>query len=63
MLHLNNAMMDVLNEVIRQSAIGKVPIAFKNLVLMIFSTIVMTLLTMLMVLLIHGPEMTITFGY
>ncbi len=55
--------MDVLNEIIRHSAIGKVPNAFKNLVLMVFSTIVMTLFTMLMVLLIHGPDLTITYGY
>jgi len=55
--------MDVINEIIQNSAIGPLSRTYKNLVLLLFSTIVSILFTMLVVLLTYGPQLTIQFGY
>ncbi len=55
--------MDVVKEIIQNSAIGPLSNGYKGLVLSLFASIVGTLLTMLVVLLRYGPEMTIQFGY
>lgn len=55
--------MDVINEIIRQSAIGQLSNWFKSLVIFLFSAIVVTLLSMLLVLLVNGTQLNITFGY
>ncbi|MEK6153794.1 hypothetical protein WIW50_11065 [Flavobacteriaceae bacterium 3-367] len=54
--------MDVINEIIRQSAIGPLSKGYKSIVLLLFSSIVTTLMIMLVVLLLNGPN-TIQFGY
>ncbi|MGB5434808.1 MAG: hypothetical protein WBM98_02875 [Maribacter sp.] len=55
--------MDVINEIIQNSAAGQLSKGYKSLVLLLFSTIVSILLTMLVILLVYGPYMTIRFGY
>ncbi len=55
--------MDVINEIIRHSAIGTLPNWFKSIVLILFSSILATLLSMLLYLLARGPHLNITFGY
>jgi hypothetical protein len=55
--------MDVIHEIIRQSAIGPLSNWFKSLILLLFSAIVVTLLSMLVILLISGSQLHITYGY
>ena len=55
--------MDVINEIIRQSAIGPYSRWYKSLVLSLFSSIVITCLFTLVVLLAYGAERAINFGY
>lgn len=55
--------MDVVNEIIQNSAIGPFSKGFKGLILSLFASIVGTLLTMLVFLLWYGPNMNIQFGY
>ena len=55
--------MDVVKEIIQNSAIGTWSNGYKSLVLSLFASIVGTLLTMLVILLRYGPEMNIQFGY
>ncbi|WP_411030787.1 hypothetical protein [Spongiimicrobium sp. 3-5] len=55
--------MDVINEIIRQSAIGPLSKWYKSLVLLLFSSIVTTLMTMLILLIKNGSHMSIQFGY
>ena len=55
--------MDVINEIIRQSAIGPLSKAYKSLVLSIFSSIVLILLAMLLAILLNAPHLNITYGY
>ncbi|MEX0312591.1 MAG: hypothetical protein AB3N18_00315 [Allomuricauda sp.] len=55
--------MDVVKEIIQNSAIGPLSNGYKGLVLSLFASIVGTLLTMLIVLILKGPEMNIQFGY
>jgi hypothetical protein len=55
--------MDVFKEIVQYSALGMMSKWYKNLVLLLFSTIVTILLTMLAILIVKGPEMTIQFGY
>ncbi|MBT8315034.1 MAG: hypothetical protein KJP26_11295 [Maribacter sp.] len=55
--------MDVINEIIQNSAIGPLSRTYKSFVLLLFSTIVSLLFVMLIVLLTYGPYMTIQFGY
>ena len=60
---LKNYAMDVINEIIRQSAIGPLSRWYKSLVLSLFSSIVLTCLTMLVLLLTYGVERSLNFGY
>ncbi|NAS13212.1 hypothetical protein [Poritiphilus flavus] len=55
--------MDVINEIIRQSAIGPFSNWFKSAVLTLFSSIVVTLFTMLILLIKYGPDTPLSFGY
>lgn len=55
--------MDVINQIIEDSALGPTQNWIKNLVLALFAGIVVTLFTMLIVLLLNAPHMNITFGY
>jgi len=55
--------MDVINEIIQNSAIGPLSKSYKSFVLLLFSSIVSVLITMFIVLLINGPYMSIQFGY
>ncbi|MGB5820569.1 MAG: hypothetical protein WBG90_13885 [Saonia sp.] len=55
--------MDVINEIISQSAIGSLSKWYKSLVLLLFSSIVTVLMTMLVILLKYGSQMSIQFGY
>lgn len=55
--------MDVIKEIIRQSAIGPFSRWYKSLVLSVFSSIVLTCLTMLVLLLTYGVERSLNIGY
>ncbi|WP_175288722.1 hypothetical protein [Flagellimonas eckloniae] len=55
--------MDVVKEIIQNSAIGPFSNGFKGIVLSLFASIVGTLVTMLVLLLCYGPQMNIQFGY
>ncbi len=55
--------MDVINEIIRQSAIGPLSRWYKNLVLSLFSSIVFTCLMMLVLLFTYGVEGSLNIGY
>ncbi|MET1259348.1 hypothetical protein ABV409_08400 [Flagellimonas sp. DF-77] len=55
--------MDVLHEIIENSAIGPYSLWSKGLVISIFSSIVCALATMFVLLMLHGPAMSIQFGY
>ena len=55
--------MDVINNIIQESPIGQWTLGYKSAVLILFSSIVITLFCMLIILLIYGPYMTIQYGY
>ncbi|AWX46081.1 hypothetical protein HME9304_03113 [Flagellimonas maritima] len=55
--------MDVVKEIIQNSAIGPLSNLSKGLVLSLFSFIVGLLLMMLGLLLKHGSQISIQFGY
>ncbi|WP_164721422.1 hypothetical protein [Maribacter sp. MJ134] len=55
--------MDVINEILQKSALGVLSNAYKSLVLLLFSAIVTTLLTMLVLLITYGSHITVQFGY
>ncbi|MFH6603848.1 hypothetical protein ACEZ3G_10205 [Maribacter algicola] len=55
--------MDVFSEIIQKSALGIMSRPYKAATLLLFSAIVTMLMTMLVILLIHGPAMVIRFGY
>ena len=55
--------MDVFKEILKNGPLGLLPFWSKSLMLLLFSAIVSTLLTMLIVLLVYGPTMSIQFGY
>lgn len=55
--------MDVINEIIQNSAIGAMPKGYKSLVLLVFSTIVSILFSMLIFLIINAQNVVINFGY
>ncbi|SNY99897.1 hypothetical protein SAMN06265377_1711 [Flagellimonas pacifica] len=55
--------MDVVKEIIKNSAIGPLSRGYKGLVLSLFTSIVGILMTMLIILLKHGTNMNIQFGY
>ncbi|WP_445382190.1 hypothetical protein [Robiginitalea sp. IMCC43444] len=55
--------MDVINQIIQQSAIGAFSNAVRKIVLTVFLAIVLTLLSMLTALLLNGQQIHISFGY
>ena len=55
--------MDVVKEIIRNSAIGPLSYGYKSAVLILFGLIVSILLTMLALLLSHGADLTFHYGY
>ncbi|MBC2840569.1 hypothetical protein [Robiginitalea sp. SC105] len=55
--------MDVLTQIVKESAIGPLTAWFKSLVISLFIAIVVTLASMLVLLLMHGSQTVITFGY
>ncbi len=55
--------MDVVYQIIRQSAIGPYGPGVRGSVLLVFLAIVTTLLAMLITLLVHGHQVPISFGY
>ncbi len=55
--------MDVINEIIQNSAIGTISKMYKSMVLLLFATIVSMLFTMFILLLYVGTHTNIQFGY
>lgn len=55
--------MDVIKEILNNGPLGLLSFWSKSMVLLLFSAIVSTLLTMLAVLLVYGNEISIQFGY
>ncbi|NJB69857.1 hypothetical protein GGR42_000319 [Saonia flava] len=55
--------MDVLNEIIQNSAIGSLSKVYKSIVLLLFSTIVAVLMIMLVYVILNGSQLTFNFGY
>ncbi|WP_165357191.1 hypothetical protein [Flagellimonas olearia] len=55
--------MDVVKEIIQNSAIGPLPMGYKRLVLSLFVSIVCTLFFMLTLLLINGATANFHYGY
>jgi hypothetical protein len=55
--------MDVLNAIIQNSALNGMPKWYKATTLLLFSSILVTLIAMLTILLIYGPYMTIQYGF
>jgi hypothetical protein len=55
--------MDVISEIIKESPIGPLSKGYKCLILAIFSTIVLTLLSMLVILLVNAQHFTANYGY
>ena len=55
--------MDVINQIIRESAIGPLSKWYKSFVLLLFTSIVLMALFTLVLLIKNGPHMTITYGY
>ena len=63
MFNENKIAMDVIKEIIQQSAIGPLSKWYKSLVLSVFSSIVLTCLMTLVLLFTHGVDRTLNFGY
>ncbi|MBT8291702.1 MAG: hypothetical protein KJN70_00385 [Eudoraea sp.] len=55
--------MQILNEIIRQSAIGSLSKWYQSAVLLVFSSIVVMLFTMLVVLLANASQISTNFSY
>jgi len=55
--------MDVIKEILNNGPLGLLSFWSKSMVLLLFSAIVSTLLSMLTVLLVYGSEISIQFGY
>ncbi len=57
------SIMDVLNQIVNQSAIGPLNQWVRRFIISLFLAIVLTLLTMLAALLIYGQQFQFSFGY
>jgi len=55
--------MHIINEIIRQSAIGPLSKWYQSAVLLVFSSIVVMLFTMLVVLLANASHISANFSY
>jgi len=53
----------IINEIIRQSAIGSLSKWYQSVVLLVFSTIVVALFTMLVILLANASQLTANYSY
>lgn len=62
-LMLKKEIMDVINEIISQSAIGALSKWYKSAILLVFSSIVVILFTMLVVLIANASQFTANFSY
>lgn len=60
---INEEIMDVLNSIIRNSSLKGMPKWYSATALLLFSAIVVSLLIMLSLLLVYGPQINIQFGY
>ncbi len=60
---LKNEAMDVLNQIVKESPIGSLSKWSKSIVLSVFSSIVLTLFTMLIAMIMNAPDLHISFGY
>jgi hypothetical protein len=63
LLTLKKEIMQILNEIIRQSAIGALSKWYQSAVLLVFSSIVVMLFTMLVVLLTNATSISANFSY
>jgi hypothetical protein len=55
--------MDVLNKIVLNSSLNGMPKWYKALSLLLFSTIVIFLLTMLVMLFVYAGSISVRFGY
>ncbi len=55
--------MDVINEIIRESALGQLSKLLKGLIISIFSSIVLILIAMLVGILLNAPNIVTSYGY
>jgi hypothetical protein len=55
--------MDVINEILQKSALSEMTKWYRAATLLLFSSIVVLLSVMLVVLITYGPNVTIQFGY
>jgi lipopolysaccharide/colanic/teichoic acid biosynthesis glycosyltransferase len=55
--------MHIINEIIRQSAIGPLSKWYQSAILLVFSSIVVILFTMLVVLIANASQLTTNFSY
>ncbi len=55
--------MEVLNNIINESPIGSLSKWSKSIVISLFSSIVLTLFTMLIVMLVNADNISFSFGY
>ncbi len=63
MFNAKKIAMDVIYEIIRQSAIGPLSKWYKSLVLSVFSSIVLTCVATLILLFTYGVDRSISLGY
>ena len=55
--------MEVLNNIINESPIGSLSKWSKSIVISLFSSIVLTLFTMLIVMIVNADNISFSFGY
>jgi hypothetical protein len=55
--------MDVINEIISQSALGSLSKGFQSLILSVFTSIVVTLFAMLIAIIVNGNSLHFSFGF
>lgn len=55
--------MDVINEIIQKSAVGSMSKLYRNLVLLVFSSIVFILVSMMIFMISNASSLTFNYGY
>ncbi|WP_291867396.1 hypothetical protein [Maribacter sp.] len=55
--------MDVRNDIIQKTALSLFPNVLKNLVLLLFASIVVLIIGMFLMLFLYGPNGSLHFGY
>jgi hypothetical protein len=63
MFNVKREIMDVIKEIIQNSAIGSMSKLYRNLVLSVFSSIVFILLSMIIFLITNASDLTFSYGY